>query len=62
MGWQALVCHANVKKHKLHVDQNQMFFIPKKKIIVLDQEAVQTSVSSGQDSEKTIDFAVNDSA
>ena len=38
-----------------------MFFKPKK-IIVLDQETVQTSVSSSQDTEQTIDIAVNDPA
>ena len=61
MGRQALVCHANGKKHKLHVDRKQMFFKPKK-VIVLDQETVQTGVSSSQDTEQTIDIAVNDSA
>ena len=58
---QALACHANDKKHKLHVDRKQMFFKPKK-VTVLDQETVQTSVSSSQDTEQTIDIAVNDSA
>ena len=38
-----------------------MFFKPKK-VIVLDQETVQTSVSSSQDTEQTIDTAMNDSA
>ena len=61
MGWQALVCHANGKKHELHVDRKRMFFKPKK-VIVLDQETFQTSVSSSQDTEQTIDIAVNDSA
>ena len=61
MGRQTLVCHANVIKHKLHVDRKQMFFKPKK-VIVLDQETVQTSVSSSQDTEQTIDTAMNDSA
>ena len=60
MGRQAFVCHANGKKHKLHVNRKQMFFKPKK-VIVLDQETVQTSVSSSQDTEQTIDIAVNDS-
>ena len=61
MGRQALVCHANGKKHKLHVDRKQMFFKPKK-VIVLDQETIQTGVSSSQDTEQTIDIVVNDSA
>ena len=61
MGRQTLVCHANGVKHKLHVDRKQMFFKPKK-VIVLDQETVQTSVSSSQVTEQTIDIAVNDSA
>ena len=30
MGRQALMCHANGKKHKLHVDQKQMFSNQKK--------------------------------
>ena len=38
-----------------------MFFKPKK-VIVLDQETVQTSVSSSQDTEQTIDITVNDSS
>ena len=38
-----------------------MFFKPKI-VIVLDQETVQTSVSSSQNTEQTIDIAVNDSA
>ena len=39
-----------------------MFFKPKK-VIILDQaETVQTGVSSSQDIEQTIDIAVNDSA
>ena len=54
MGRQALVRHANGKKHKLHVNQ-QMFSKPKK-AIVLDPETVQTSVSSSQDTEQTIDL------
>ena len=54
MGRQALVRHANGKKHKLHVNQ-QMFSKPKK-VIVLDPETVQTSVSSSQDTEQTIDL------
>ena len=37
-----------------------MFFKPK--TIVVDQETVQTSVSSSQDTEQTIDVALNDSA
>ena len=61
MGRQALVCHANGEKHKLDVDQKQMFFKPKK-VILLDQETVQTGVSSCQDTEQTIDIAMNDSA
>ena len=60
MGRQALVRHANGKKHKLHVNQ-QMFSKPKK-VIVLDPETVQTSGSSSQDTEQTIDLMLNDSA
>ena len=45
-----LSCHANGKKHE------------KKKGIVLDQETVQTSVSSSQDTERTIGLMLNDSA
>ena len=46
-----LSCHANGKKHE-----------KKKKGIVLDQETVQTSVSSSQDTERTIGLMLNDSA
>ena len=59
MGRQAPVSHANGKKHKLHVDWKQMFFKPKK-VIVLDEETVQTSVFSSQDTELAIDIAVKD--
>ena len=37
-------------------------FSNQKKVIVLDQETVQTSVPSSQDTEQTTDIAVNDSA
>ena len=37
-----------------------MFFKPKK-VIVVDEETVQTSASSSQDTEQTIDIAVNGS-
>ena len=56
-----MLCHANGKKHKLHVDRKQIFFKPKKGI-VLDQETVQTSMSCSQDTERTIGLMLNDSA
>ena len=55
------MCDANGKKHKLHVNRKQMFFKPKK-VIVLEQESLQTSVSCSQDTEQTIDLVLNDSA
>ena len=58
---QNLVCHINGKMHKLHIDRKQMFFKPKK-VIVVDQSTVQTSVFCIEDIEQTIDVAVNDSA
>ena len=52
-----LWCLAHGKKHKLDVDRKQMFFKPKK-VILLDQDTVPTSFSSSQDTEQTINIAV----
>ena len=38
------------------------YFSNQKKVTVPDQETVQTSVSSSEDTEQTIDIAMNDSA